>query len=172
MPPDIARKSNTYYNAYRFARRNARRNVICLASIVVSPRSTYVKSPRINRARICKATEVKHTWKKSKYSRKSKAFFFHFCKISLLQRAVASVDFKKFVQFIEKKRKSINMKFHVLLSLVINFYFTRLCLSVNTKILSLCTSQNTCENCLEANLSCAWCSDWVRFGFFHIFRKE
>ncbi|XP_020300729.1 integrin beta-nu-like isoform X2 [Pseudomyrmex gracilis] len=54
----------------------------------------------------------------------------------------------------------MNMKFHVSLPLVLNLYFMKLCLSVNTKILSLCTSQSTCENCLEANLSCAWCSNW------------
>ncbi|KZC05488.1 Integrin beta-nu [Dufourea novaeangliae] len=32
--------------------------------------------------------------------------------------------------------------------------------TVETKTLRLCISQNSCENCLEASLSCAWCSDW------------
>lgn len=29
------------------------------------------------------------------------------------------------------------------------------------KILRSCISQNTCETCLQADSSCAWCSDWV-----------
>ncbi|CAK9828369.1 Integrin beta-nu [Anthophora retusa] len=32
--------------------------------------------------------------------------------------------------------------------------------AIDTKILKLCVSQNTCENCLLASSSCAWCSDW------------
>ncbi|OAD54370.1 Integrin beta-nu [Eufriesea mexicana] len=32
--------------------------------------------------------------------------------------------------------------------------------TIETKILRLCVSQNTCENCLQASSSCAWCSDW------------
>ena len=32
--------------------------------------------------------------------------------------------------------------------------------SAETKILRLCVSQNTCENCLQASFSCSWCSDW------------
>ncbi|XP_017881120.1 integrin beta-nu-like [Ceratina calcarata] len=32
--------------------------------------------------------------------------------------------------------------------------------AVDPKILALCISQNSCENCLQASNSCAWCSDW------------
>ncbi|XP_031850006.1 integrin beta-nu [Nomia melanderi] len=32
--------------------------------------------------------------------------------------------------------------------------------AVDTELMRLCVSQNTCENCLEASLACAWCSDW------------
>nr|XP_012218116.1 PREDICTED: integrin beta-3-like isoform X2 [Linepithema humile] len=54
------------------------------------------------------------------------------------------------------------MKFHtsLLFILTVNLYFMRTCLSVDTKILSLCTAQSTCENCLEVSSACAWCSDW------------
>ncbi|XP_011706247.1 PREDICTED: integrin beta-3-like [Wasmannia auropunctata] len=53
------------------------------------------------------------------------------------------------------------MKFRTLLLFVLmNLYLTKICLSIDTKILSLCTVQSTCENCLEASLSCAWCSEW------------
>lgn len=58
------------------------------------------------------------------------------------------------------------MKLRVLFILAINVHFTKICLSVDTKILSLCTAQSTCENCLEASLACAWCSDWVNFFVF------
>ncbi|KAL6254269.1 hypothetical protein P5V15_014884 [Pogonomyrmex californicus] len=44
--------------------------------------------------------------------------------------------------------------------LMIHLYFIKICLSVDMKILSLCIAQNTCEDCLEANSACAWCSDW------------
>ncbi|XP_077263690.1 integrin beta-3-like [Temnothorax americanus] len=54
------------------------------------------------------------------------------------------------------------MKFRasLLFVLTVNLYLMKICLSVDTKMLSLCTSQSTCENCLEASLACAWCSDW------------
>ncbi|KOC66084.1 Integrin beta-nu [Habropoda laboriosa] len=32
--------------------------------------------------------------------------------------------------------------------------------AVGMKILKLCISQKTCESCLQASSSCAWCSDW------------
>ncbi|XP_076243950.1 integrin beta-nu [Calliopsis andreniformis] len=32
--------------------------------------------------------------------------------------------------------------------------------AVDTKILKLCNSQTSCENCLEVSSLCAWCSDW------------
>ena len=32
--------------------------------------------------------------------------------------------------------------------------------ALEAKILRLCVSQSSCENCLEASSSCAWCSDW------------
>ncbi|RLU15411.1 hypothetical protein DMN91_012405 [Ooceraea biroi] len=44
--------------------------------------------------------------------------------------------------------------------LTVNLYLARTCLGVDTKILSLCTAQSACENCLEASAACAWCSDW------------
>ncbi|XP_076291561.1 integrin beta-nu [Lasioglossum baleicum] len=32
--------------------------------------------------------------------------------------------------------------------------------ALDTKLMKLCVSQNTCDSCLEISSSCAWCSDW------------
>ncbi|XP_011864288.1 PREDICTED: integrin beta-nu isoform X1 [Vollenhovia emeryi] len=54
----------------------------------------------------------------------------------------------------------MNFRASLLFILTVQLDLTKICLSVDTKILSLCTSQSTCDNCLEASLACAWCSDW------------
>ncbi|KAG7198720.1 hypothetical protein KM043_001711 [Ampulex compressa] len=45
------------------------------------------------------------------------------------------------------------------LALVASYLSTN-CLADDAKIRRICASQSTCENCLEASVSCAWCSDW------------
>ncbi|XP_076648156.1 integrin beta-nu [Halictus rubicundus] len=32
--------------------------------------------------------------------------------------------------------------------------------ALDTKLMKVCVSHNTCESCLESNSNCAWCSDW------------
>ncbi|XP_043264500.1 integrin beta-nu [Colletes gigas] len=50
--------------------------------------------------------------------------------------------------------------FVALLFVIVLCYEWKQSEAVDVKILKQCISQSSCESCLEASSSCAWCSDW------------
>lgn len=52
------------------------------------------------------------------------------------------------------------MRIHGLLFVILLCREWRRSDTLEAKILISCISQNTCETCLQAGPSCAWCSDW------------